>query len=95
MESLDQEFRNLEEKRQTIERDINKIRNVLETLRVEWQGWKVKSDTIVEQIKETEFTLGRYFKRIAARYYCRRMASKLDQVVQRINRLGAYQFGCH
>ncbi|TAK74497.1 MAG: chromosome segregation protein SMC [Gammaproteobacteria bacterium] len=88
MEALDQEFRNLEEKRQIIERDINKVRNLLESFRVEWQGWKVKSETIVEQIKETEFTLESILKDLPQEGNVEEWQSKLDQVVQRINRLG-------
>ncbi len=89
VESLDHEFRNLESKRQIIEREINKVRSVLETLRVEWQGWKVKSDTIREQIKETEFTLEDILKELPQDISAEEWQAKLDQVVQRIARLGA------
>lgn len=88
-ESLDQESRNLEEKRQIIERDINKTRTSLETLRVEIQGWKVKSDTIMEQIKETGLVLEDILKDLAQDITADEWQGKLDQVVQRINRLGA------
>lgn len=88
MESLDQEFRNLENKRQIIDRDINKIRTSLEGLRVELQGWKVKADTLIEQIKETEFTLEDILKELPQDISVEEWQSKLDQVVQRINRLG-------
>lgn len=88
VEALDQEFHNLEEKRQIIERDINKIRNLLESLRVELQGWKVKADTIVEQIKETEFTIEDILKSLPQEITVEEWQAKLDQVVQRINRLG-------
>lgn len=88
VESLDQEFRNLEEKRQIIDRDINKIRNILEGLRVECQGWKVKLDTISEQIKETEFKLEDILKDLAQDITAEEWQVKLEQVVQRINRLG-------
>ena len=64
MESLDQEHRSLEEKRHIIDHDINKIRNILESLRVEWQGWKVKVETIVEQLKTTQFTLEDILKQL-------------------------------
>lgn len=89
METLDHEFRNLEEKRQMLERDINKVRGVLESLRVEFQGWKVKSDTISEQIKETEFKLEDVLKELAQDVSPDEWQVKLDQVVQRISRLGA------
>lgn len=88
MESLDQEFHNLEEQRQIIERDINKVRSHLESLRVELQGWKVKSDTIVEQIKETEFKLEDILKELPQDIAAEEWQAKLDQVIQRINRLG-------
>jgi chromosome segregation protein len=88
VESLDQEFRNVEEKRQTVEREINKIRNRLESLRLEWQGWKVKADTICEQIKETEFKLEDILKDLPQDITSEAWQAKLDQVVQRIARLG-------
>lgn len=88
MEALDLEFRNMEEKRQIIERDINKIRNALEILRVEQQGWKVKTDTLIEQIKETEFTLEDVLKDLAQDITAEEWQGKLDQVITRINRLG-------
>ncbi|MBX3708864.1 MAG: chromosome segregation protein SMC [Gammaproteobacteria bacterium] len=88
IEALDQEFRNLEERRQTIERDINKVRSTLETLRVEWQGWKVKTDTIYEQIKETEFKLEDILKNLAQDITLEEWQAKLDQVITRISRLG-------
>lgn len=89
VESLEQEFRNLEEKRQIIERDVNKLRSHLEALRVEWQGWKVKSDTIIEQVKETEFTLEDILKQLPPEISVAEWQSKLEQVTQRIHRLGA------
>lgn len=89
MESLDHEFRNLESKRQIVEREINKIRTSLETFRVELQGWKVKADTILEQFKETEFTLEDILKDLQQDINADEWQGKLDQVVQRIHRLGA------
>lgn len=88
MESLDQEFRHLDEKRQAIDREINKIRSALEVLRVEWQGWKVKSDTIVEQMKGTEFKLEDILQGLPQDASVDDWQAKLDQLVQRINRLG-------
>lgn len=88
VETLEQEFKKLEEKRQIIERDINKVRTVLESLRVELQGWKVKSDTIIEQIKETEFALEDILKDLPQESTAEVWQGKLDQIVQRINRLG-------
>lgn len=88
VETLDQEYRRLEEKRQIIERDINKVRNTLEALRVERQGHKVKTDTIQEQLKETDFKLEDILKELPQDITPEEWQNKLEQVVQRINRLG-------
>ena len=88
MEALDQEFRNLEERRQAIERDINKVRSTLEALRLELQGWKVKADTLCEQIKETEIALEDVLKNLTAEANVEQWQVNLEQVVKRINRLG-------
>jgi chromosome segregation protein len=88
-ESLDQGLRQLEEKRQIIEREINKNRSLLESLRVEMQGWKVKSDTLVEQIKETELTLETILQNLPQEITVEAWQNKVDQIAQRIHRLGA------
>ncbi len=88
MESLTQEFRNLEERRLTVDRDINKVRNVLESLRLELQGWKVKADTLVEQIKETELTLEDTLRDLPEDAMVDSCSANLEQVMKRINRLG-------
>lgn len=88
VESLEQEFRNLETARQAIERDLNKVRSKLETLRVEMQGLKIKAETVAEQIKETEFTLEDILRDMPQEISVEEWQDKLDQVVQRINRLG-------
>jgi chromosome segregation protein len=87
-ESLEQELRNLEEKRHIIDNDINKIRNILESLRLEWQSWKVKLDTLVEQMKETEFTLEAVLQNLSAESTVDDYQKNLDQLLARINRLG-------
>lgn len=89
LESLEQEFASLENKRHVIERDINKIRGSLEKYRVELQGWKVKSDTILEQMQETEAKLEDVLKDLPQEVTAEEWQAKLDQTVNRINRLGA------
>lgn len=89
VESLEQEFKNLEEKRHIVEQDINKIRGSLEGYRVKLQGWKVKSDTILEQMKETEYALEDVLKDLPQDIAIEEWEGKLEQTVTRINRLGA------
>lgn len=81
-------FGKLENNRHIIDRDINKVRHALEALRVEWQGWKVKTDTLIEQIKETEFTLEGILKELPQDISLEEWQGKLEQIVQRIQRLG-------
>jgi len=88
-ESLDQEFRRLEDKQQATNREINKLRSKLEGLRVEVQGWKVKSDTLIEQFKETEFVLEDILKALPEDALADAWHTKLEQMGQRIHRLGA------
>lgn len=88
VETLDQAFRQLEEKRQFIERDSNRIRSVLEGYRLECQGWKVKAETLREQIKETEFKLEDILKELPQAISVEEWQAKLNQLINRINRLG-------
>lgn len=88
VELLEQEFRNLEQKRQVFEQEVSKIRARLEGLRVESQGWKVKAETILQQLKETEFTL-ELLKDLPQDLDPQEWQKKHEQVQQRINRLGA------
>lgn len=89
LESLEQEFANLENKRHVIERDINKVRGSLEKFRVELEGWRVKSDNILEQMKDTEYKLEDILKDLPQEVSSEEWQAKLDQTVNRINRLGA------
>lgn len=88
VEILEQAFNSFEEKRQHVEREMNKVRNTLERLRVEWQGWKVKADTINEQIQEMEINLEEVLKTLPDDIRHETWQAKLDQTIQRINRLG-------
>lgn len=88
VDALEQSSRKIEEKRQLIERESGKIRSKLESLRVEWQGWKVKSETILEQFKETEFQLEDVLKDLAQDISAEEWQTKVDQTAQRIHRLG-------
>lgn len=88
MEALEQEFRNLDDRRQHIDHDINKIRNTLESLRLELQGWKVKADTLREQLTETETALEEVLKELPEEANYEQWQANLEQIQKRINRLG-------
>jgi chromosome segregation protein len=89
VETIEQEMRALETSRQEIEREIAKYRDILETLRVEWQGFKVKSETFIEQIKETGSVLEDVLKELPEHANAEQWHAELEQVTQRIARLGA------
>lgn len=89
VEILDQELKSFETTRQEIEREIVKYRDILETLRVESQGLKVKSETLAEQIKETGLALEDILKDLPEEAAAEDWHGQLEQVMQRISRLGA------
>jgi chromosome segregation protein len=88
MELMDQELRGNEGKRQALEREISKFRDVLETLRLECQSLKVKSESLLEQIKELGMQLEEILQGIPEGATAEAWYSELEQVTQRINRLG-------
>lgn len=89
VEAIGQELQILENDRQEVEREIAKFRDMLETLRVSWQGYKVKSDTLLDQLKETSAVLEDILKELPEMANLEECAAELEQVTQRIGRLGA------
>lgn len=88
VETSEHDLRDLEKQKQSIEREIAKYRDLLETLRVEWQGYKVKSETVIEQIKETGFVLEEILKQLPEEINVEEWHAQLEQTSQRITRLG-------
>jgi chromosome segregation protein len=88
MEALEQEVRSLEASRQAIERELSKVRDVLETLRLECQGLKVKSENLLEQIKELGLEMEAVLQSIEDGMVADQLHDQLEQIGQRINRLG-------
>jgi len=88
-ETVNQELRHIETRRQEIERDITKQRDKLESLRVEWQGLKVKSDTFLEQIKEIGLRIEDILKELPEIAGAEEWHARLEQITLRISRLGA------
>src|SRR5947208_16158340 len=89
MTTVEQDARALEIKRQDIEREASKVRDTLEHLRVEWQGLKVKSETLMEQFRETGYLLEDIVKDIPPEATAQEWHAQLEQIMQRISRLGA------
>lgn len=88
VETIEQELRKLESDRQEVEREIVKCRDQLEALRVECQGAKVKAETLLEQSQETGFSLEDILKELPEEARAEEWHAQLEQIAQRIVRLG-------
>jgi len=88
METLSQELHGFELRRQEYEREIVRFRDMLEALRIEWQGVKVKADTLIEQINETGLHLEEILQELPETASAEDYHDRLEQITQRISRLG-------
>ncbi|OAI50017.1 hypothetical protein AYO45_00105 [Gammaproteobacteria bacterium SCGC AG-212-F23] len=85
----DQALRVLENDRHTTETEVAKCRDRLETLRLECQSYKVKSETLVTQITESGFQLETLLATLPEEANAEQWHAELEQITQRITRLGA------
>lgn len=88
VETMEQELKSLEIARYEVERVIVRFRDMLETLRVDLQGAKVKTETLVEQIRDTGSILEEVLQQLPEEAVAEEWHSQLEQVTQRITRLG-------
>jgi chromosome segregation protein len=88
METMEQSLRFLENQRQEVERSINQVRDKLEGLRLECQSFKVKSENLLAQIDEIGVSLEEIIKDLPEHAEPQQWQAQLEQVTQRINRLG-------
>jgi chromosome segregation protein len=84
-----QTLQQLEVRQQAVEHDSLKYRDALETGRVESQGLKVKSETLLEQLKDVGFKLETILAELPEEASAEEWQAQLEQVAQRITRLGA------
>jgi len=89
MESVHHDLTDLETRKQELEREVAHFRDRLEHLRVEWQGVKVKSDTLIEQLNETGLQLQDILQDLPAEVEANEWQARLESITQRITRLGA------
>lgn len=87
-EALSQDYQELERKKVSIEKELNQLRQILENLRLDLQGWKVKSETLSEQLAETTFQLNEIIQTLSDDADVQECQKKLEQMTNRINRLG-------
>jgi chromosome segregation protein len=88
MENMEQDVRTLEGKRQALERELSKIRDVLETMRLDSNSLKVKSEALIEQLTELNASVEEILQTLPEEATAEDWHAQLEQITQRINRLG-------
>jgi chromosome segregation protein len=88
MESLEQQLRDFESKRQVLEREMGSIRDVLEGYRLEGQSLKVKTEGILEQAEAIGAVIEEVLQTLPSDATAEGWQSQLEQITTRITRLG-------
>ncbi len=89
MDAINQELRTLEESRHRAEGETAKIRDVLETLRVESEGLRIRAESMVTQLTEIQIRLEDILGELPEEATPDAYHQQLEQVTRRIARLGA------
>ncbi len=89
LSSLDHHVRELEQKRHQAETEVEKYRNLLEILKLEWQEVSVREETLREQFAETDFDTHTLQQGIEEGSSLQKHQSSLDDIQAKISRLGA------
>lgn len=87
-EMMDQDLRSYENRRQELERELSKLRDLLETMRLECNGLKVKAENVLEQMNESGAVLETILQELPEEATAEHWHEQLEQLTQRINRLG-------
>lgn len=88
IQGIEHDSRELENNRQSIEREAAKVRDILEMLRLEGQSLKVKIEAVQEQLQETQCQLEEILKELPEDIEPSIYQQQLEQVTLRITRLG-------
>jgi len=88
VESIDNSLRTLEQKRNEFEQKSQMIRSSLEQARLNTSEVKVRSQTIQEQLAETEFKAEDLLEELGESARIDDWARKVEEISQRISRLG-------
>ncbi len=88
VEAVDHELRELEQQRSRFEQGAQTVRTNLETQRMEWQALQVQRTTILERLREAEVTLEDVLASMPAEANEQEWSQRVDELGQRIIRLG-------
>ena len=89
VEAVRYDLSDLETRKQALEREVVQFRDCLGNLRVQCQGIKVKSETLMEQLTETGLQLETILQDLAVDADANEWQARLEGLTQRIARLGA------
>ncbi len=89
VEKLEQEFEDLDKRRHFVDEGLSRIRNSLETLRLESQSLRLKEETLQDFIKEIGCTLEDVLKDLPPEANAAEWQSEYERITQRIHRLGS------
>ncbi len=87
--SIDNHLRQLEQKKHQAETEVEKYRNLLETLKLEWQEVSVREETLREQFAETDFDKKSLQQEIQAGISLKTQQTALDDIQAQLARLCA------
>ncbi len=89
VEACDHQLRQLGSRRSEIEQLILAIRSELEQMRMAWQEIKVRRQTLLEQIEESQYELAQLLEEMPDEANEAEWAKQAEEMERRIQRLGA------
>ena len=89
LSSIDNQVRELEQKRHQAETEVEKYRSLLETLKLEWQEVSVREETLHEQFAETDYEEETLKQEMGADISLSSHQQSLETIQAKIARLGA------
>lgn len=89
LQTIDNHIRELELKRHEAETGVEKLRSLLESLKLEWQEVTVREQTLQEQLEETEFDTQSLKQSLDENATLKTHQKALEDVQRKIERLGA------
>ena len=89
LQTIDTSVRELEQKRNHFEQQVEKFRSILENLKMEWQEVSVREQTFQEQLAETEFDADELKHSMDENISLHSHQNLLENIQRKVSRLGA------
>ena len=89
LQTIDNKVRELEQKKHQAEQEVEKYRNLLEKLKLEWQEVSVREQTFKEQFAETDFNIEELKKEMDEFISLKSHQQALEDIQRKVSRLGA------